>query len=180
MRSGAVEETELLQQAANGDRQVLGQLLRTLTPSLWPLCYRAAAHRHADAEDLLQEAMFRAIRGIHTYDSSRSLGAWLRGIAYRVVADRHRSKQIRVVQGDLGALPAETVQASSEQREELDWLLSAVDPVTRSVLTLRHGEGLSWQEISEVTGLSREAVKKRLHRGREALRQQAQRMGGSQ
>jgi RNA polymerase sigma-70 factor (ECF subfamily) len=62
-----------------------------------------------------------------------------------------------------GRLPAETAGAPRGEAAILEELLASLGPMDRSVLLL-YLEGLSYQEIGEVTGLSASAVGVRLHR----------------
>lgn len=176
MPAVVMTDNEVLRRAAGGDREALRRAIGLLAPAIWPVCYWAAAGRQADADDLLQETLYRAMRGAHTYVPHRPLEPWLRGIAIRVVADWRRSqgKALAVVEGVRGVSGAtDSVTVPLERREQLERLLRQVDSTTRLVLTLRYAQGLSWGEISEATGFSREAVKKRLHRGKAALRKLA-------
>lgn len=160
---------EACRRASRGDRAALGELLVWARRAAWPLCFRGAAGRHADAEDLLQETMLKAIRGIHGYDPSRPFTAWLVGIAARVVADGRRvtprARTLEVVEPMVDAPAPE-----SDDAERVHRAMDRIDPVTRTILLLRYTEDFSWDEIAQLVGMGREAVKKRLMRGREELR----------
>lgn len=142
--------------------------------SIWPLCLRAAGGRVHEAEDLAQETLVRALHGLGGFDSDRNLEPWLRGIATRVIADHYRRSRVHpVLDGlDPGEIPAHD-RPETEDRVEPAVLLAAAlqgcDPLTQQVLSLRYADGLTRFEIGELLGLSTEAVKKRIHRGRASM-----------
>lgn len=160
----------LCRAATGGDREALGRLLATYQAALWPLCWRGTGGVTADAEDVLQETFFRAIRGIAGYDPARPIEAWLRGIARHVIADHHRSRGPTPVGDALDVPDTSPLPPADDPGERLATLLARVDPTTRATLLLRYGEGCSWDEIARLLGTSRDAIKKRLHRGKAALR----------
>lgn len=169
----ALEDTDLCRDAARGDRDALARLLAKHQDAVWPTCLRGAGGRLAEAEDLLQETFFRAIRGIAQLDPTRSFRAWLTGIAAHVVSDRHRPASARRERADDDALEHATAAsrlATPTPDDAMARALDEIDPLTRSILVLRYVEELSWDETGRLVGMSREAVKKRLLRGRAELR----------
>lgn len=181
-RARTTEDTTLessCRQARLGDRTALEQLLRGAEQIVWRICWRGAGGRTADAEDILQETLLRAVRGIAGYDPDRPFAAWLKGIAARAVADLHRKRGARTrlhdratdaAEADAGDRQADA-PTPSDERERLAAALDGLPPPTRAVLLLHHGEGFSVQETAQLTGLGVEAVKKRLQRGRAELRE---------
>ena len=168
----AVDEVELCRRAARGDRAALGELLELGRAAVWPLCYRGAAGRIADAEDLLQETFYRAVRGIEGYDAARPFSGWLLGIAARVVVDRYRGGLAHFYRGLVPLSDEHAVEADLNDLPAvgIGRVLDRVDGLTRTLLLLRYAEGLGREEISRLTGLSTESVKKRLVRGLAYLR----------
>lgn len=166
----------LCQRASQGDRAAIGELIATAEPHIWPLCWRGTGGRRADAEDVFQEAILRAIRSIARYDPARPFAAWLKGIAANVVADQHRARQarMRLVEGaTANAEPPDDDDSPVDEpdRGRVVAALAELPAPTRAVLLLHHGEGFSVAETAQLTGLNLEAVKKRLQRGRAELRE---------
>ena len=125
-----------------------------------------------DAEDAAQEALIVLFRKIGTLRTAAALASWMFSIVRNECVRRSRLRLTRPA-------PQATTEPSAEDatlaRLEVERIVEAVAglPVEqRAVLVLRDIQGLSGAATAEALGLSRAAMKSRLHRGREALRAQ--------
>jgi RNA polymerase sigma factor (sigma-70 family) len=122
-----------------------------------------------DAEDAAQEALIVLYRKIGTLRVTAALASWM----FRIV----RNECIRRTRLALRKpAPAATVEPSAEDaalaRLEVERIVDSIASLPaeqRAVLVLRDIQGLSGAATAETLGLSRAAMKSRLHRGREAL-----------
>lgn len=136
------------------------------------------------AEDLSQEVFLKAYRALETYDPTRRFSSWLFKIAHNATIDRLRRRELATVplesageEGtDFTALVADPASPPPDRRVERGDLARALDdamrrlrPAYQEVILLRHREGLSYQEIAEVTGANLGTVKTNLHRARKEL-----------
>ena len=134
----------------------------------------------AVAEDLLQETFLTAWKNLDRYDRELPFGPWARGIAARLLLN-HRRKlgRAKVYFCDASALQG-LEQRFSEFAglrgetfdEKLDALRGCMECLTdlqRTALELHYEHGQSCKTIAVRTGLSCEAIKKHLQRGRMAL-----------
>ncbi len=137
---------------------------------------------HVDAEDVLVEALLKAYRHL---DQLREVGAfrgWLAQIARRVCWQlKEREALLPLVQ--LSALQEEgrdivedrpNVEAEAGFREMKALLVEAIQSLPdeyRSVYEMRDLEEISGDRVAKVLGLSLAAMKSRLHRAREMVRQ---------
>lgn len=165
-----IDYAALCRRARAGDRAALDVLLEEARIAVWPMCYRGASGVTVDAEDLLQEAMVRAISGIEAYDATRPFIAWVVGIAAHVVANRHRDRARTQAIADVEPVAPALPAPMADDLARLNGALAQLDPLTRSIVLLRHTEDFSWDEIARLVGMTRDAVKKRLVRGRAELR----------
>ena len=74
----------------------------------------------------------------------------------------------------------EQAMASNQTGDLVQIALNGLPPDYREVLILKHIEGLDYQEIADVLGVSVSALKVRAHRGREMLRKLLEEMGVAQ
>jgi RNA polymerase sigma-70 factor (ECF subfamily) len=88
------EEMALLKLAADGDEGAFRELVDAHRGELHAHCYRMLGSLH-DAEDAVQDALFRAWRGLSGFEGRSSVRSWLYSIATNAALDvsRHRSRR---------------------------------------------------------------------------------------
>ena len=132
-----------------------------------------ACGRWTDADDLVQDCYFRALRGWGQFNGKASRQAWLFGIARRTRADwfRRKSRQGLVLGLDDVDEPAEDSKTSDAGRLEQVWQsLRGLDDEQSDVIQLRFAGRLSYAEIAQALGIPVGTVRSRLHRGLKAIR----------
>lgn len=143
----------------------------------------------ADAEDVVQDAYVRALRGFAGF-RGEAMRPWLlaivRNVAWRALAVRRRSTNnvipIEAAFGRAGETDPDTLDVASDEpsaearmieagdRALLTLALDAVSPLFREVLVLREIEEMSYAEIATVLGVPQGTVMSRLSRARAELR----------
>jgi RNA polymerase sigma-70 factor (ECF subfamily) len=173
-------EGELIARAQAGDRRALEALLLREQPRVYHYGLRMCRDA-ADAEDVTQETLLAAARGLRGFRGAAALSTWLYTIARSVcIKRRRRRKAAPAPEATLGLeaagevadprpAPDETA-AGSELAAGVARALARLEPRQREVVLLRDMEGLSAPEVAQALGLSVQAVKSRLHRARVALR----------
>jgi RNA polymerase sigma-70 factor (ECF subfamily) len=146
-----------------GDRAAFQTALRPLLPSLLTLARRLTGDPHW-AEDLVQETLVRACRGIRGFRGECSLRTWLFQIQVRLAGQpsRWKGRQPDSGRGDLIVPDNLATQPGleSEERELAERLDEAMERLTtrqRTALHLRAVEGLDYRAISQVLGGSHAA-----------------------
>jgi len=176
-------EAELLEAVRSGSREALEALLVRHEARLYRFARRLCRHRE-DAEDVLQESLLAAARGLGGFRGASSIGTWLYAIARSFCIKKRRRSVFAPVEVSLetqaafaargltdpARRPDQALEASRLEAA-LERAIAALDRPYREVLLLRDVEGLSAAEVAEVTGLSVPAVKTRLHRARGRLRE---------
>lgn len=160
-----------------GDRNAFEPLVKRYSGVAYSVAF-ARLRNAADAEDAAQEAFVRAFRHLDTLDDPSKFGSWIVGITRNVGVDmlRRREREGRWTTGDW----VDMVDSRGEiEQRELRLLLRQqildLSEEHREVLTLHYFAQKSTQQIAELLGQPREAVKKRLQRARAAL---GERMAG--
>ena len=126
------------------------------------------------ADDLVQEAMTRAMTRIDLFEPGTKLEAWLITILRNQFYSEHR-KRWREVQDTDGSYAA-TLTTLPDQEEKVahqDLLtaLQKLPPDQREALLLIGAQGLSYGEAAEIMGVAEGTVKSRIHRARANLAQ---------
>jgi len=145
--------------------------------------YSFALHFFRDptrAEDVTQDTFLRAFRFLHTYDPARRFSTWLYTVARNQCIDRHR-ETVRRDQVDIETVsPSRLSRARTgpnplealEDREDRARLVKAVAELPekyRTPILLCYAEGLPYQEISEILGISLNNTKIRIFRGKKKI-----------
>jgi RNA polymerase sigma-70 factor, ECF subfamily len=130
-----------------------------------------------EAEDVTQEVFIRAFHRLGQFRGEATFRSWLLRIAHNSALtslEKHRrteqpAEEVGALDvEDVGRRPAEELELS-ERRGRLALKLRQVPPTHRAVLVLRDLEGLTYQEIAEITEAPVGSVKGRLFRARREL-----------
>lgn len=133
-----------------------------------------------DAEDVLIEALLKAYRHLDQLRDSAAFRAWLAQIARRVCWQlKERESLLPLLQlstledeaREIAAAPSpETQAAHAQMKQLLDDALASLPPLYRSVYELRDIQDQPGDDVAKQLGISRAAMKSRLHRARELVR----------
>jgi RNA polymerase sigma factor (sigma-70 family) len=125
-----------------------------------------------DAEEATQEALIVLFRKIGTLRATAALASWMFQIVRNECIRRARLAFHRPAATDTAEPSAEDEALVRMEMERIVDCIAGLPPDQRSVLVLRDIQGLSGATTARSLGLSRAAMKSRLHRGREAVRSQ--------
>jgi RNA polymerase sigma-70 factor (ECF subfamily) len=159
----------LVQDAKQGDQ---GAFMSLLEPLLGP-AYRLACgmlHDHQAAEDVVQEAAFKAWRKLGQLREGHQARPWFLGIVANECRTVRRSRWWSVLKWPESEHAVETSRDSTLSGIELRRALRSIDIDKRLVLVLHWYLDLPLDEISRITGSSIHAVESRLQRGMNELR----------
>ncbi|HTQ20669.1 sigma-70 family RNA polymerase sigma factor [Mycobacterium sp.] len=151
------------------DDDAIGQAYALLAPTV--LGYLRRVVPPGDAEDVLQHTFLDVWRCREQYDASRSLAAWVMGIAKHRAADQLRSRRPEPV-ADLpqdSALIADDLAERFARSQQIRDALATISPEQRQVLMLVYFDDLSLSQVAEWVGAPLGTVKARAARGLRAL-----------
>ena len=123
-----------------------------------------------DAEDAAQEALIVLYRKIGTLRATAALASWMFQIVRNECIRRARIRLHRPIQAAVVEPSAEDAALARLEMERIVNCIAELPPEQRAVLVLRDIQGLSGAATAQALGLSRAAMKSRLHRGRETIR----------
>jgi len=184
MRSDMDEAIALLKR---GDEGALEKAITVLQQAVFAFGMRVCGQRE-DAEDTMQEVLFKAIPYLPKFDNAAALAKWLYKVAKnRCLMSRRRSKfapqqdlsleELMPGQKELEQLGKEPLNPEAtamrgEQGNRLREAIRGLPPHYRIVLVLRDMEGFTDEEVSEITGLRPPTIRVRLHRARLFVRRE--------
>ncbi len=170
------------------DSTRFNELMNETYRKVYNMAYRLSGSR-PDAEDLTQEAYYRAYRSFGDYEGDRPFENWIFRIVTRLYLDllRNRRRRVNTVSYD-NSLPAEvggdTIhfevaddKPSPEQQlienaysEPLQQALESLTPDQRELIELADVQQVPYNEIAEMLGAPVGTIRSRLHRTHKALR----------
>jgi RNA polymerase sigma-70 factor (ECF subfamily) len=163
-------------------------VFREYAPRIYHLARRLLGN-DADAEDVTQDVLLQVVRKLHTFRGDSALPTWLHRVTLNA-ALAHREKRANRQKhenatGDEATLegtndppgnvklprtsPA-AIALQGEQRELIDRAIKRLPDQFRDVYVLADVEGLQNSDVADMLGLSVSAVKSRLHRARQRMR----------
>lgn len=176
----ADDSSLLVLRAVAGDRTAQGELALRMYPRLVALCQSRVPQR-ADAEELAQETLLRAMRSLDQLSAENQFEAWVRGIAGRVCIDWHRNR-IRRHSNDVASERSVTdftiAIADGDEHARLRRLIGELPSELREVLLLHYYEEMTYDDMARWLGVARATINERLTKARHCLRRQLIRNGG--
>lgn len=175
------DEHALAARATSGDHDAFEALVRRHGRYVYNLAHATLGDAH-EAEDAAQETFVRAWRALGAFRGEAQLRTWLYRIVVNVCYDRLPRLRQDIVQLDAAdddasgfADDGAALDDAVGRTQLAAAVRSAVDGLPRGyrlLLTLRHFDDLSYEEIAGITGLPLGTVKTGIHRGRAQLRRQ--------
>ena len=166
-------DAELVARVLAGKSDTYAVLVRRYQDKYVRFATRMLGNRD-DADDALQSAFVRAFRSLGKCHDPARFGAWLYQIVLnecRTFSARRSRRERRLVRNEeeLERLSVIPDQQSSEG-EDVQLALDQLAPEQREAFLLKHVEGLSYEEMSQLVGASESALKMRVMRACGRLR----------
>jgi len=176
-----------LDDARRGDHAAFARAIEPYRRELRAHCYRMAGSLH-DADDLMQDSLLRAWRGIASFEGRASLRTWLYRVTTHACLDKLERRAPRLLPIDMGPAsdpsaigppiedaafvePCPTTLYERREAVALAFLvaLQLLTAKQRAALILRDVVGFEASECAELLGQSVAAVNSALQRAREVL-----------
>lgn len=179
-------DAELMALYQRGSRDAFEELFARHHRRVIHFCYRMTGDQ-ARAEEAAQEVFLRIARAAPTYQPSARFTTWVYTIARRTTLnflrdEKEDGEKVPIDPAGEGrdaadgmALPdsrewgPEQAAWGAQLQERFLEALQKLPEVNRAAFVLNRGEGLSYEEVATVLGVTVQAVKSRIFRAREAL-----------
>lgn len=167
-------QKELVEAALAGNIDSFGQLARRYYASMVAVAYSILAD-HQLAEDAAQEAFARALTNLSKLRKPDKFAPWLAQICRNVAKDMVAAKARQINMEDSCRAPD-----SSGRDDNVGAVCRAIEQLpfrAREVIVLRYYNGLSYEEISSVLGISKPTINGRLTRAKRKMARYLKRNG---
>jgi len=184
-----INDIGTIDRVLKGDVNAFAEIIDKYRDRVFRYVY-AKFGNHDEAMDITQEIFIMTFESLEKFRRESKFSTWLFSIMvnycknHQKKANRFRSVSIDKVHGDDYEFQL-TDEREDTERQVIDRdslrivkeeLFNLSDDY-REILVLRDIEGLSYNEISRVLGISLSNVKVRIHRGRELLKERLQEKG---
>ncbi|MFC1735958.1 sigma-70 family RNA polymerase sigma factor [Candidatus Hydrogenedentota bacterium] len=171
-------DAELIKRILAGEEDLFAEIVERYARYVWAICLSYVGNR-SDCEDVVQDVFVRCYLRIGDVRDRSSFGPWLGQVARRQCMRWRRGKARHAAavsrfeeeaQGEESA-PLDTRLEQEELRLNARAMLESLPSKFREALLLYYTEGLTSAESAEFLGISHDAMRKRLERGRHLLRE---------
>lgn len=184
----ADSDVELVKRAQNKDREAYRQLVERYQSRAYSLAFSILKNKQ-DAEDVVQESFVKVYLSIGKFKGESSFYTWLYRIVRNMSIDvKRKLSREQVNQPDVESLNAtDQVEANSannsetfspdyellrkEKARRIAEVLNDISEEHRTVIILREVDGMDYQQIAQITGVSKGTIMSRLHYARKKLQQ---------
>ncbi|MGA9118117.1 MAG: RNA polymerase sigma factor [Bacteroidota bacterium] len=166
-----LDDSTLVQQTLAGNLKGFERLVERYQKAVFNLAVRMV-HDPDEAADVTQGAFVKAFEHLQSYDERYKFFSWLYRIAMNEALSYLRQRKQLVNVEEAGDIPAESNDEleAEEIAQKMEMALQALSDDQRSVVVLKHIEGLSYIEIARILSISEKKVKSRLFSARVVLR----------
>ena len=170
----SLEAVAVIASIRAGSSDAFAEIVEHYQTPIFRYLYRLTGDRET-AKDLAQDTFVQAYRSILKTDSELRLKPWLYRIASNNALQYHRRRKI------LSFIPFDDLLKSespdntkhpeiTDEEIAIQETLGKIPSTQRACLLLHYVEGFKYKEIAETMGISEDAVRKRVARGKQIFR----------
>lgn len=173
-----MKNTQLIESCRKGDETAFRSLIRDYSDFAFRVAFRMM-NDEEESRDIVQESFIAVWQKLGTFDPDREFEAWF----YRIIVNRchdalRRRNRVRVVSLGTNHQDALKLLSDSDPSRKMDnreigrlirSLTSRLSPKQKIVFVLSELEGLSHEDIADVTGMGRDSIKSNLNHARRRI-----------
>jgi len=157
----------LVEAAIRGDPDSFTELCRRHYPAMVAIAHSALGDRHL-AEDAAQQAFAKAAEKLPQLKKKSQFAGWLAAICRNTARDMARSTKL-LHSNDIATKTTAAEPHNDGTGEAVKEALSKLSASAREVIFLRYYDGMSYEQMSAVLGISEQAINGRLRRAKRKL-----------
>ena len=176
-KPGLTDEAVIRRIVGQKDTASFGVLYDRYADKVYTKCY-SFTHDRAAAEDLAHDIFLKIYLKLGEFRFESKFSTWLYSITYHACVE-YKRKETKLThdQKEYAAEPDTLVTSEEEseaallelQLEQLKSLLEKISPEEKALLLMKYQDGMSVDELMELTGLGESAVKMRLKRAKDKV-----------
>ena len=159
-------DTTLVEAAIDGDPASFTELCRRYYPAMVAIAHSLLGDRHL-AEDAAQETFAKAAVKLPQLRQTNKFAGWLAAICRNEARDMARRANVTQANDEFSTAAAESQRDDSD--DAVRQAMSKLSAPARELVFLRYYDGLSYEKISMVLGISQQAINGRLRRAKRKM-----------
>lgn len=169
------EEYSIIKQCMDGNADIYSVLVERYKGMVYNVAYRMLGETES-ANDMAQESFISAYIALKDFKKNSKFSTWLCSIAINKCRDHLRSKKDTVSIDEIAEVSVskiatpEDAACNRQISHDIQTALNELPEEYREAVVLKHVEGLDYNEMENVLGVSSNTLKIRTHRGREMLK----------
>ena len=177
-------ETDIVARCQRGEKEAFRWVVQKYQRMVFSLALKMLCDEE-EAKDMVQETMIKVWQNMGEYEVGKNFTTWIYTIAVRLCLDRLKSMRRTVPMPEDEKVLRRFASDVDTQRtlENQEWvaivrmLADGLSTKQKLVFTLVQLEGLSSQEVEEITGFDAKQVKSNLYVARQTIREQLKKLG---
>ena len=167
-------EIHLVEAATGDDIESFGELCRRYYPAMAAIAY-TILNDHQLAEDAAQESFARALVRIKSLKEKAKFAPWLAAICRNVAKDIVKTRAKKISAKDISKV--HKVENPDENDKLIRRAIEKLPESAKDLVVLRYYDGLSYEQISSVLGISKATINGRLTRAKRKMADYMKRNG---
>jgi RNA polymerase sigma-70 factor (ECF subfamily) len=173
-------DAEIAARVLQGDKEAYSLLVDAYQGPLFNLALRMTGS-YADADDLTQEIFFRAYQQLRKFNQEKHFFTWLYTIGINIIRNHIKKRNRDEAFNTAQRYCSESQIKKFEEKENdglpedrmiiLEMTLRKLPIDVREAIILKYYQNMTFEEIAAITGDSTSAVKMRVYRGLEKIKQ---------
>lgn len=160
------QDSVLVKAAVAGDEESFTELARRYYPAMVAIAHSILGDRHL-AEDAAQQAFAKAAVKLPQLKKESRFAQWLAVICRNIAKDMARNRKVFSSSEELSEIEAKS--SHDGDAEIVGRALGKLSDAARELIFLRFYDGMSYEQISAVLGISQQAINGRLRRAKKKM-----------
>ena len=166
------DDKKIIEEVLSGDPDAFGILVERYQKPIFRMIFKMTGSS-VEAEELTQNVFVKVYSNLTQFNPKYKFFSWLYRIALNEALNYLKSrKKISAINVNTSVTQEnpEVILQKKERKEALQLSIMELKPMERKLIVLKYYEEMTYEEISNVTGLSVKKVKSRLFTGRKRLK----------
>ena len=167
------QDLAIIDRILSGDQAAYRALIDRHKSYAFTIAYRIL-HDREEAEEVAQDAFMKVFQSLGTFNREAKFTTWFYRVVFNAALGRKRKTQLPTSHLDevdpnrLGTSPNDEL-AAAEKSRYIQLAMTHLPPDDVMILTLFYLKELSLEEMADITGISTNTIKVKLHRARKRM-----------